>query len=192
MKQGVGAVSVRKLAAGRNEASAGKFLGKLNEMLRDSCLSEPSTKIDEVSRRTSGNIARLKAKVESARLFISEVEKMKADGLLDEQAAKAESLPARTVVSLADMLESAYDKAKLAKNSYPLKRVNIAVQVLAGNISTSIISGTRYPKDDARLKDSMMQSRQSQAASVHEDVCRALDDIVKDLGIAIPASPSLS
>jgi len=185
-------VSVRKLAAGRNEASAGRFLGKLNEMLRDSCLSEPSTKIDEVSRRTSGNIARLKAKIESARTFLSEVEKMKADGLLDEQAAKAESLPARTVITLADMLESAYDKAKLAKNSYPLKRVNIAVQVLSGNISTSLISGTRYPKDDARLKDSLMLSRQSQAASVHEDVCRALDDVAKELGIAIPASPSLS
>ncbi|MFH0885159.1 MAG: hypothetical protein V1861_05615 [Candidatus Micrarchaeota archaeon] len=185
-------MSVRKLAAGRNEASVGRFLRRLDDILRDSSLAEPRKGFDEISQRTRANVGRLKNKVESVRSFISDVEKMKETGLLDEAAANAESLPARTVLSLASMLESAFERAKLADSSYPLKRVNIAVQVLAGHISLPLVSGTRYPADDARLKESLIQSRQSQAVSVHEDVCRALEGIVEVLGITIPEVPRLS
>jgi hypothetical protein len=185
-------VSVRRLAAGRNERSVSRFLRRLDDLLKDKSLAESRQGVEDAKKRTSVNVERMKAKVESARLFISEVEKMKAQGLLDEQAAKAELLPANTVMSLADMLESAFERAKGAENSYPLRRVNIAVQILAGHISLPLISGTRYPKDDARLKESMMRSRQSQALSVHEDVCKALEGVVDSLGIAVPAAPSLS
>jgi hypothetical protein len=192
VKPEVGEMSVRRLAAGRNERSVSKFLRKLDDLLKDSSLAEPRSGIEEVGKKTSANIERLKAKVDSARLFISEVEKMKAQGLLDEQTANAESLPANTVLSLAAMLESAAQRAKLAENSYPLRRVNIAVQVLAGHIELPLISATRYPKDDARLKDSMIQSRHSQALSVHEDVCKALEGVIEVLGITTPESPRLS
>lgn len=185
-------MSVRRLAVGRNEASVNKFLGKLNKLIRDRSLEEPKAGLDDAKTRAGEILKRMQQKVVEAKAFISEIEAMKASGKLDEETAKAEALPANTVVRLGDLLESACSKAVSLDDTYTIGRVNISMSVLAGMVSSSLVSRTRYPANDTRLRESMMLGRESQAVSVHVDVCKALDEVAPALGISIPEAPCLS
>jgi hypothetical protein len=185
-------MSVRKLAAQRNEASYGRFVRRLNSIIRDESRNEPMRGFGELLARANANLAKLKEKAAQANAFLAEVEERRRSGLLDERTAKAESLPCMSVMALASLLEDAHARAKLADNTHPLKRVNIAIQVLSGNVGLPMLSPVRYPESDDALKESLVQSRLRQACSVHEDVCRALDGVEAELKLTLPGSPSLS
>ncbi len=190
--KGVGVMSVRKLAAERNEASFGRFVRRLNSIIREESRSEPMRGFDELCSRTETNLEKMRGKVREAKVFLATVEQRREGGLLDAPSAKAESLPCRTILAMASMLETAFREAKAADNTLPMKRVNIAIQVLSGAVSLSLITPVRYPESDDGLKESLMQSRLRQASSVHEDVCKALDGVEQALGLTLPGSPSLS
>ncbi len=182
----VGGMSVRRLAAARNAASAASFTRKMNDLMRQQSLDEPMRGFEEIRGRASANIAALEGGLEKARRFILDVKERREAGLLDAQTAAAEALPAQTVVELAASLRVLFERACGANNTYPLKRVNIAAQVLAGNINNSLLSAVRYPESEHDIRDALIRERKEQAGAISEDVRESLDGVDAELSVPMP------
>ncbi len=168
-KKGKGCMST----ASRILAIRGKRpLDSLRRKMRDLAKKKPLT--DSLVSTAKANVASLQPSVKKARAFIEEACRRKDEGKLDEESLRSETLQAKTIISLYEVLEATLGKAVEARDNYAVMCVNIAAQVLSGRIeSSSMLRKDAYPSGD--MKEAFMEAKASTADEVHTVVMDALD-----------------
>jgi hypothetical protein len=164
-------------------------------MLREADSSETHMGVGLAYERASLSMAALRGNLVLVRAFVSALETNKARNELRETIADAETLPAKTVLALADSLSGALKTSEAWSETvspYPLRKLNIAINTLAGLITRDVFTSMRYPSGDETTTLQLMRSREAQAINIHNDVAEAVADVADALGIALPEPPALS
>jgi AcrR family transcriptional regulator len=174
------------MAAIRNATSVTDFKDALTKRMLEQVRAEPTRGFEELRQRARTDMACLTEKLGPIRAFIADVPERQAAGLLNGRTEKAERLPAETILSIATELESALANASEADNTYPLRRVHIAIGVLTGFISPRVNTPVTYPESDSDHVEGLIRSRVEQAESIIHDVREALDTGNSGIALSTP------
>jgi hypothetical protein len=82
-----------------------------------------------------------------------------------------------------------YEAAKGADNTYPLKCIMIAAEILVSNIDDNLLRETRYPKTDLLLRNHMAETKIARTLELHASVIEALNDTHEQLGVRFQQPP---
>jgi hypothetical protein len=178
------AAPISDLAEKRNAQSVDQTVAKLSSMLRELCSREPHRGHELLVEKALSNLGRLRAKVREANAVVSDVERER--GSLDLLTVKAETAAARMLLDTIPPLEMMYVAAQKADNTYPLKCLVIATEILAGSVEDDLFRRTRYPDSEPDLKRALAVSKIARVHDIQSSVIVALDGTNDALGIVFP------
>lgn len=149
-----------------------KPLKKLRQKVHSSLMGKPLD--DSIVSAIKSRLAKLEPEVKKANDFLEEACQRKDDGKLNETTFQAETLAARTIISLCEILETTLENAVAAKDAYAVECVGHAAQVLLGRIeSGSLLRKVAYPK--GRMQDVFVRERYKTVGDANGAVVEALD-----------------
>lgn len=175
--------TAREIAVQRNARSVDGMLKRLHEFMKQESIEEPMKGFPELVTRAKANLVKLDAAMEEAEMALRKIDDKHDAGHLDRATYEAETSGARTVIRTGAFLSSLFLVAEKADNTYPLKCLVIATEVLLSGVDSNLLRETRYPRNEFDLRRKLIEAKLAHAQDIQASVLKALDGTHERLGL---------